>query len=91
MPNDIIDNRTAETLLATQLKTRHDVSEAAKFAIRYFFLSGFEEVLQRDRAANPCHPVIRGERFTEKRRSAPFVPVCSFRSCVAEAECVNLH
>ena len=44
MPNDIIDNRTTETLLATALKTKLGVSETAKFAIGFFFLSGFKEI-----------------------------------------------
>src|SRR6185503_5352330 len=44
MPHDIIDNRTPETLLTTHLQRILGGTEKAKFAIGYFFLSGFKEI-----------------------------------------------
>ncbi|MEI6390208.1 MAG: helicase-related protein [Verrucomicrobiota bacterium] len=44
MPHDILDNRTPETLLTAHLQKVLIGTDKAKFAIGYFFLSGFKEI-----------------------------------------------
>jgi hypothetical protein len=45
MPHDIIDNRT--TPLVDQIRTILGSTDAARFAVGYFFLSGFTALADR--------------------------------------------